>query len=216
MTREEFLKLLEDNPELKSVVLNKETVSSYLESGSTEAQSVVDRFVQKGITSFKEKGMQSILDAKKDSWKEELYQEFAKEHDIEMNPQVREIQSKMAELEKKIAQAELDKTRNEAVANVTSKLAEKKLSTKLANFLNITNTEEALTQVDTLSELIDGMVQERVTAKLKENSTTPGSGRTGNPDENPWSKDKFNLTKQAEILKSDPARAKELQELASN
>lgn len=41
-------------------------------------------------------------------------------------------------------------------------------------------------------------------------SGAQGSGRSGSGDGNPWSKDSFNLTKQGELMKSDPAKARRM------
>ena len=46
------------------------------------------------------------------------------------------------------------------------------------------------------------------------NGFNPRGGNPPYPDENPFAKDSFNLTKQGELLKNNPVKAKELAEAA--
>lgn len=69
--------------------------------------------------------------------------------------------------------------------------------------------------VATLNALVSRLVKKKVEEKFKENGRDPGKGSAGaGPEDNPWSKDHFNMTKQMEMEINDPDRAKTLKALA--
>ena len=77
------------------------------------------------------------------------------------------------------------------------------------------NAEEILADIQVLKTDFDKAVQEAVDAKLAHSADAPLGG-TGNMsgNQNPWSKDSFNLTEQGRITKEDPEKAKIMQQMA--
>jgi hypothetical protein len=62
----------------------------------------------------------------------------------------------------------------------------------------------------------DAAINAAVQEKFKSGGTDPNKGKGGaGGDVNPWSREHFNMTKQAEILKADPTRAAALMAAAS-
>ncbi|MEI4884381.1 hypothetical protein, partial [Klebsiella pneumoniae] len=60
----------------------------------------------------------------------------------------------------------------------------------------------------------DEAVEKAVNEKLKASVEVPSSQSNQSSSTNPWDKDNFNLTRQGEILREDPERAKLLQQMA--
>lgn len=77
------------------------------------------------------------------------------------------------------------------------------------------NAEEILADIQVLKTDFDKAVQEAVNTKLVHSADAPLGG-TGNMsgNQNPWSKDSFNLTEQGRITKEDPEKAKIMQQMA--
>lgn len=207
MNYEELKKLLEENNELKLQLIAEL-------SNDTEMKKVIDKNVTQAINSFKEKGMQNILEEKKNAWKDEFYQEFAKENNIEINPQIREMSKRMKELEDLVKQKELGEKRSSVKANITAKLAEAKLNPNLAKYLPLEDEEIATKELDVFKSLIDSVVEERVKEQLGNNKIIPGNGTSTVTDINPFAKETLNLTEQAKLMKENPEKAKMLKEQA--
>lgn len=91
------------------------------------------------------------------------------------------------------------------------KLTEAKLPLTFKSFLVSTTTEDADKNVAAFATAWQSELKAAVEAKFKDSgSTPPGKGGGGaGTSKNPWAKETFNLTKQAEILKSDPELAKQ-------
>lgn len=68
--------------------------------------------------------------------------------------------------------------------------------------------------VKALKALVDKMVKAKVDATFKAGGRTPETGAEGGGEDNPWSPNSFNLTKQMELEASDPAKAKVLKAAA--
>ena len=195
---------------LTEALLDGATLEEMVNKRDPRIAPALDKLATKAISSFKEKGMQSILDEKK----KEYFNEFAKEHNLVTDPKEKALMERIKDLEAKQAEIEAQKTRASAQAELSNFFSEKKLPLKLAEFTIEGDLESSKTKAEKLSVLIEATVDERVKARLKENDTTPGSGKPDYSEKNPFSKEHFNLTKQAELLEKDPVRAKELQKLA--
>jgi len=213
MTKEEILKMLQEQPELKTDLLNglmdSATVETLVSSGNKELQALIDKSVTKGIETFKQKGMLSILEAKKS----EYYDEFAKENGIELNPRIKEMEKQIRELRDHNAKIERENLINAKKSDITSKMVEKGLNPSLVNFLHL-EKEDVEKDVETLVGIVETLVNEKVKFKLKEKDTNPGSTTTVTTGKNPYSKESWNLTEQGKLEESDPETAKQLREQA--
>lgn len=101
----------------------------------------------------------------------------------------------------------------EVELHIIDKLTEAKLPISFKPFLISDTKENAEKNVQAFADAWKAELKAVVDAKFKENGGTPPKGGGGGtpPVKNPFSKEHFNLTKQAEILKNDPELAKQLQ-----
>jgi len=218
MDIKELMDLLKSNPELlaqlQETFITPDVVTQAIESKNPAVMPAVDKVVTKAIEGFKEKGMQTILAAKKEEWKNENYSEFAKQHGINTDPKYAELQKEVALLKQQVTEKEIRERKSAINAEVTQKLADKKMPLKLATFISANTSEEATAAIDALSTMFNDVVTEQVKDKLKSTTTIPGESKPGHTDTNPFSKTSFNLTKQAELIRNEPEKARELQQLA--
>lgn len=89
-------------------------------------------------------------------------------------------------------------------------LAAKKLPLEFRPFVVAADETATALRVEQLSTLFAAQVQIAVDARLKQTGGTPNAPQTPNGQVNPWLKDSFNLTKQAQILRENPDLAKQL------
>lgn len=68
--------------------------------------------------------------------------------------------------------------------------------------------------VKTLKAVVDRLVKAQVEKKFKDNGRDPGKGASGAGDDNPWSKDHYNFTRQMQIEISNPELARQLKAAA--
>ncbi|MGN0243860.1 MAG: DUF4355 domain-containing protein [Lachnospiraceae bacterium] len=87
-------------------------------------------------------------------------------------------------------------------------------SMELVDFVMSDSKEDIAKRVTSLQNIIDTRVRKEVENTFKKNGRTPSGGDTGAGNEdNPYSPETFNLTKQMELEKNDPERAKQLKAL---
>lgn len=127
--------------------------------------------------------------------------------DEQQEHQLKKLQEELEALKKKEAQYGLAK-------EASKMMAEKGIVADDA-LLKVLVTEEAETTHDAVKNflsLFEAKVQEGVKVALS--GTPPKANTKRDQVENPWSKDTFNLTKQGELLKSNPALAAQLRAAA--
>lgn len=178
--------------DFKTMLANNETIKGY-------HQSTLDSAVSKGVESFKTNKMPSYI--------EKAIEDKANEG---KTPE----QIRLAELEQKLANMEKEKTKAELVAKYTKTLNEKNLPSELVNFI-ITDNEEVINEnIGKFENMFKSTVDSLVQEKLKGGQYVPPKGETPTT-KNPFSKEYFNLTEQAKILKENPALAATLKASAN-
>lgn len=205
----EVLDILKDHEEIKSLAKDFDVNSITLEDFKTMLannetikgyhQSTLDSAVSKGVESFKTNKMPSYLEkAIKD-----------KENEGKTPEQIR-----LLELEKKLETMEKEKTKAELMAKYTKTLNEKKLPSELVNFIIADNEEVINENIGKFENMFKSTVDSLVQEKLKGGEYVPPKGETTTL-KNPFSKEYFNLTEQARILKENPALASTLKASAN-
>lgn len=127
-----------------------------------------------------------------------------------------EIEEAKKELEAEKAAFKLEKTKNFAKDElVKANLCKKPdLVLKLTDFIKGDNEEEVATQVKTLAEVILEIAKENTEERFKSNGRTPNTGSSNGGNNNPFSKDSWNLTRQMQLMTENPELAKQLQATA--
>lgn len=90
------------------------------------------------------------------------------------------------------------------------------ISLELVDFVMADNEEAIATKVKTFGDLVKKFVNAEVDKRFKANGRTPNSGSTSSGNNNPFSKEHFNLTQQMQLFKDNPELAKQLQSQAAN
>lgn len=107
-------------------------------------------------------------------------------------------------------QKELDRQLREVKTKST--LIDKGITTDLLSLVMGADEEETSQRLDLLDQYVQKKVQE-ATEKLmrgKQNPTNGNGGRTISSNDNPWSAQGWNLTKQNEILMNNPEQAQQM------
>jgi len=205
----EVLDVLKDHEEIKSLAKDFDVNSITLEDFKTMLannetikgyhQSTLDSAISKGVESFKTNKMPTYLEkALKD-----------KENEGKTPEQIR-----LLELEKKLESMEKEKIKAELVAKYTKTLNEKKLPGELVNFIIADNEEVINDNIRKFETMFKSTVDSLVQEKLKGGEYVPPKGEISTL-KNPFSKEYFNLTEQAKILKENPALASTLKASAN-
>lgn len=147
--------------------------------------------------------------------KEELEKERKKNLSVEELKQL-EIAEKEKELEEREKAFLLEKNRMYAVKAMKKAGLDDggEDALGLVDFVLTNDESEIDTRVQTLSKLIDARVKAEVDKIFKENGREPGRSNARNDEENPYSRETFNLTKQMELELSNPELAKTLKKNA--
>lgn len=101
-------------------------------------------------------------------------------------------------------------------AQSITQLTEDNLPVELVDLLDLSDADKCQTAYNKLKttwEKAVGTWEKSLQKKVKEelkNSVDNPLGDATNPEVNPWKKETLNLTKQGQILKEDPERAKVL------
>ncbi|MDU5101132.1 MAG: DUF4355 domain-containing protein [Clostridium butyricum] len=131
--------------DFKSMLNTNEKINGYY-------QSTLDSKVSKGINTFKEKTLPSLIE-----------EEVKKRSNTNLTPEQLEIK----QLKEQMNKLTQEKEYNEKLKTNASKLKEKKLSTELAKYIN---TDEDITFFETL---FNEEVQNAVQSKIKSNPAIP-------------------------------------------
>jgi len=211
---EDITKEIEATPELatqlKQALLTTEDLTAAVEKKDPKVMPMLDRMVTQAIQGFQEKGMVAILDTKKEEWKKEHFDEFAKANNITVDPVIKEMNRKMADIEARLAKETGEKNKSVVQATVTASLAGKKIDPGFASFITGSDVESATAQADKFITLFDTAVNARVNEMLKTTTTAPRASGGADLVSNPFSKKTINLTQQQEIYRADPEKAKAL------
>ena len=130
-----------------------------------------------------------------------------------------------AELEKKQEREQFERERAEFLTEKNKLYAVKAIKAaglddgsdkalELVNFVLGSDEKEIESRVKAFGELVRKFVTAEVDKTFKATGRTPGKGSSGGSEENPYTKEHFNLTKQMELEASDPEKAKRLQAAA--
>lgn len=151
------------------------------------------------------------LGNEKKKLKEDLEKERKKNLTAEELKQV-EMQEKEQELERK--ENEIRDKENRMYAIKALKKAElddgSEESLEFVDFVLANDEENIDKKVKSLSALICARVKKEVEKTFKESGREPGKGSSAGANDNPWSKESWNLTKQMELELKDPEKAKTL------
>jgi hypothetical protein len=144
------------------------------------------------------------------AWEAQLEEERKKAQMTEAEKAKAEAEEKIKEWESKV------KAANERIlkAEVKAAAAEMGIVDPEVAFLMIKdNVDEDLSNI---KQLLEDLIKQKPYLKKSPanigGGTNPGASQ--NAEENPWLPEYFNLTKQGQILNSDPAKAQALQEQA--
>ena len=115
--------------------------------------------------------------------------------------------------EKKIAESEAEKLRLEIKRrdlkeDTIARLHQEGLDIGFTEFVMTEEAESTNERIKALKELFNEAVQEEANQRFKRPS--PRMGGSTLASDNPWRKETFNLTKQGQLLKNDPERARVL------
>ena len=181
---------------------------------------------QKEVNTFDEEKLEKLIQAKVDRLTARLGKEKAelqKEVDKLKREKLSDEEIKQLEIsekEKALAEREralLDKE-NRLYAIKAIKAAQlddgSDKSLELVDFVMSDDTETIDKRVKAFGDLVRKFVTSEVDKKFKSNGRTPNTGSSGGGNNNPFSKESFNLTEQMRILSENPELAKQLQSAA--
>lgn len=181
---------------------------------------------QKEVNTFDEEKLEKLIQAKVDRLTARLGKEKAdlqKEVDKLKREKLSDEEIKQLEIsekEKALVEREralLDKE-NRLYAIKAIKAAQlddgSDKSLELVDFVMSDDTETIDKRVKAFGDLVRKFVTAEVDKKFKSNGRTPNTGSNGGGNNNPFSKESFNLTEQMRILSENPELAKQLQATA--
>jgi len=213
MDLEEIKKFLKENKDAKAKLTEELVTPDLLGKMAKERhkaiESILDKNADKAIKSFKENGMKNILEKSKG----EFFDEFAEEHGIVTDPALKSMQKKMKELEEKNRNIEIANRTEQAKRKAVKNLSDRGLPTDVVDLIDFSKAADDDGYLDEVTDLIDSTVTATVKKRLSENKH-PASGDEDYESNNPFSKKTFNLTKQVELYRDDPGKAKELKKQA--
>lgn len=89
------------------------------------------------------------------------------------------------------------------------------ISLELIDFVMADSEEEIATKVKAFGNLVKKFVTAEVDKRFKANGRTPSGGSTSSGNNNPFSKEHFNLTQQMQLFRDNPELANQLQAQAA-
>ncbi|MDA9470579.1 DUF4355 domain-containing protein [Enterococcus sp. 5H] len=180
--------------------------------GDPDFDAAVSKAVEKALENNNKK-WQTKLDEQIVSAKEEAKTEVEKM--AQMNAE-QKIEYERQQRDEELNQRERTILARELKAQATTQLSEANLPLELVDLINVSDGGTAQKSFDALKvawEKAQGSwekaIEEKVNEKLVASVDTPLNVAT-NQEINPWNKNTLNLTKQGEILREDPEKAKML------
>lgn len=195
-----FLEENKDNTEvqnfLKEKYSTKINIKEYLETpeGKREMQPILDSYFTKGLQTWQEKTMPSLIE-------EEIKKRF---------PDETEEQKRLRILEEELAKERQARLKSDLINKATQIATQKGMPVELVGYFVGQDEEETINNLTALEEIWTRSIEEAVKEKFKENGRHVPPSKRGEDTKNPWSKQHFNLTEQGRILREDPELAKKL------
>jgi len=209
MTLEELKQFIEANKDnqdvqsyLKGLYLTPEGVKGYLdtEEGKKILQPRLDAHFTKGLETWKEKTLPSLLD-------EEIKKKF---------PAETEEQKRLRKLEEELAQERQARLKSELQNKATTLATQKGLPVEIISYFVGQDEDTTISNLTALENIWQQALEKAVEAKFKDSGRSPNPGSPGGPGQtNPWKKETFNLTEQGRLLRENPELAKKLKAQAN-
>ncbi|MBD9846468.1 DUF4355 domain-containing protein [Enterococcus faecalis] len=191
---------------------NSEQTKNLYKAGNPEFDAAVSKVVNTALEN-NDKKWQLKFDEKIEEVRQEAKTEAEKM--AQMNAEQKADYDRQ-QREAALDQRELELNMRELRAQSITQLTEDKLPIELVDFLDLSDADTCQTAYNKLKttwEKAVGTWEESLQKKVKEelkNSVDNPLGNATNAEVNPWKKETLNLTKQGQILKEDPERAKVL------
>lgn len=217
MLKNELLKLIEtlkDEDNVDEIISKSDLAKSLIEGGLT-----LDAFKEKVKT---DSSFKSYLDSVREThftkaletWKSNNLQKLIDEKIKELYPDKDPKDTELEKLRIEIENMKKESLKKELTNKAFKIATEKNLPVELVDFFIGENEEITTKNLETMANIFSKHDEDIKTKLLKDNSYTPPSGGAGG-DVNPYAKETFSLTKQAELEKNDPEKARTLRELAN-
>lgn len=114
-------------------------------------------------------------------------------------------------LENELKQRETALLEREVKLHTVDKLRELELPLEFRDILAGADVEKTDERIKSFADQWQKALQAAVDKKFKDAGDDPGKGNGDGGTKNPWSKEHFNLTEQARIMRENPELAKQLQ-----
>lgn len=139
--------------------------------------------------------------------KERLEQEKMSE-DEKREHQLKKLQSELAAKEQALRDRELEH-------HAIGVLQQQKLPLEFVPFVRGSSEDDTNTRVETFKAAWQAAIQAAVDDRFRGTGGDPARSQdTSHGEPNPWKKESFNLTKQGEILRTDPTKAAKMKAAA--
>jgi hypothetical protein len=199
----------EDNTNVEETVVNSAAQSISLDD--IKRLSLEDESIKTWLQSEKDKNFSKGLD----TWKQNNLSSLVDEEVKKLYPEETPEQRKIRELEARLTKSEQEKQK-ETIRNQAYKQAnEKKLPVELLDFFVGADLDTTNSNLETLEKVWKQSLEAAVGETFKANGREPHkSTKASTNTVNPWKQETFNLTKQGQILQENPELAKTLQSQA--
>ena len=205
MTLEEIKAYLEANKDTEEVKvylagLSKPTpegVTAFLstEDGKKLLQPKLDAHFTKGLETWKEKTLPTLLD-------EEIKKKF---------PGETEEQKRLRNLEDELAKERQARVKSELVNKATTLATQKGLPVELVSYFVGQDEDSTVNNLTAVENIFQNHIQKAVEEKFKESGRAPNPGASGGTGQtNPWKKETFNLTEQGRLIRDNPELARQM------
>ena len=168
------------------------------------------------FTPEQQKAISALLDSKiaKERTKAEQEKKDAIDKAIERTKMSAEerTEAERKDREKALEQERQDLARQKQEFKTKSMLVDKGITTDMLPLLMGADDEETSQRLNLLDQYVNKKVQE-ATEKLMQGKRNPTGGNGSNTvsvNDNPWTEQAFNLTKQQEIFNQDPEKARQM------
>ena len=175
----------EEKPKVEFTPEQQKAISALLDSKIAKERTKAEQEKQDAIKKAEQRAKMSAEERAKPEQKDR--EEAVKKQQQDLNRKLREVQTK-------------------------STLVDKGISLDMLPLLMGANDEETSQRLDLLDQYVNKKVQE-ATEKLMQGKQNPTGGNGSNTvsvNDNPWTEQAFNLTKQQEIFNQDPEKARQM------
>lgn len=172
--------------EVKQLTETNENVKKWFESER-------DKFFSSSLTTWKSNNLEKLLD-------EEVRRRF---------PQKDEKDIELEKIKAELAKIQQEKQYETLKSKALSVASDKKIPTSLIPYFIGDDEESTVKNLVAFESVMETYVKTQVDERLKGSYQPPNNNNNFN-SKNPWKKETFNLTEQANILKENPELAKQL------